>query len=70
MCNPQTKEGEASRAPTSENRYFFAVAADSFRPGATTGFRNGIIARSFRPICSICCCCSALRRARKFGQPF
>src|SRR5208337_1280812 len=38
------KEGAANCAPTTTSDYFLAVAADSFKPGATTGFRNGIIA--------------------------
>lgn len=49
--------------------YFFADAAASATPGTTIEFRNGIIARSFGPSCSIELDCSALRRVRKFGQP-
>jgi hypothetical protein len=44
--------------------------ADAATPGATIGFRNGIIARSFGPSCLIELDCSALRLARKFRQPF
>jgi len=59
------KEGAASCAPYNcELLLFWRVAADSFRPGATTGFRNGIIraAVSGRSA-SICCCCSAFAGA-------
>src|SRR6266705_411734 len=54
-----------------ERRCYFSPEAAFFsRPGATTGWRNGIMARSFGPSCSIGSCCSRWRVARKLGQPF
>src|SRR5271165_236170 len=68
--NQSGKEWKAQPTRHRAYRYFLAVAADSAIPGATIGFRNGIMARSFGPSCSIACNCSTLRSARKLGQPF
>src|SRR5690242_20449755 len=57
-------------ATKSLNDYFLVAAALISSPGATTGWRNGIMARSLGPSCSTGCCCSRWRVARKFGQPF
>src|SRR5437660_11424977 len=50
--------------------YFFEAAALLSSPGATTGWRKGIIARSLGPSCSMGFCCSRWRVARKLGHPF
>src|SRR6266436_5214319 len=50
--------------------YFSEAAALVARPGATTGWRKGIMARSLGPNCSTGWFCSRCRVARKFGQPF
>src|ERR1700722_4452300 len=39
-------------------------------PGAITGCKQGIMARSRGPSCSMGCVCSCFRVARKLGQPF
>jgi hypothetical protein len=64
--------GEKSRAGKSAcaaRSYLSEVAVFTLRPGATMGCRNGIMARRPGPSCSMECCCSALRLARKLGQP-
>src|SRR6202171_1954649 len=50
--------------------YFFDAAALFSSPGAITGCRNGIMARSLGPSCSMAFCCSRWRVARKLGHPF
>src|ERR1700746_606552 len=62
------KREQGSRTPH-EFAYLSEVADFTFRPGATTGCKKGIMARRPGPSCSIECCCSALRLARKLGQP-
>src|SRR6266852_2765038 len=61
-------------SPITLETSFFAnydseVAVFAASPGATIGCRNGIMARRPGPSCSMAFCCSALRLARKFGQP-
>src|ERR1700676_4558873 len=51
-------------------RYFSELAALVASPGATMGWRKGIMARSLGPSCSTGWLCSRCRVARKLGQPF
>src|ERR1700686_298844 len=51
-------------------RYFSELAALVAKPGATMGWRKGIMARSLGPSCSTGWLCSRCRVARKLGQPF
>src|SRR5437660_8886660 len=60
LCQPLPlrEQGFTAGAP---NYYFLVAAALISSPGATTGWRNGIIARSLGPSCSTGCCCSRWR---------
>src|SRR5213082_1287547 len=60
LCQPVALRGQGFAAE-SLSGYFLVATALISSPGATTGWRNGIMARSLGPSCSTGCCCSRWR---------